>query len=322
MPARVEVHVVGAAHLRDGSGDGAATAAAVAVRLHAVASRSSYPREKAKLEKLESALQPARLVGGASGAHQVVTFGAEPFYFTREIGPPEQLVVTFKVRDQSGADVGEASASLAGLQDAAPRAAWLALRESDGDSEAALNRGYLRVALLYVVTPRVALTVRDGGGWFGAAEGEGARVTVSALALSAGSPGAAAGQLLERLAARHTTRAAGGLPSPAWGQTFVVPEPAEPERLLLELEGRLAGGVSLGKARLSFGELPPAARCGATLLPQTAGRDGGGNTAADLEVQLRDGSEPDLVGLDAEDFEEAIGELSDPQVAETLQELR
>ena len=84
----------------------------------------------------------------------------------------------------------------------------------------------------------------------------------------------------------------------------------------------MAGGLSLGKARLSFGELPPAARCDATLLPQTPGRDGGGNTTADLEVQLRDGSEPDLVGLDAEDFEEAIGELSAPQVAETLQELR
>jgi hypothetical protein len=303
MPRRVEVRVVAAAHLR-------ATAAAVAVRLHRVECASAFGKSARKLEKFETPELAAVLAGG--GTSRVVAWD-QTFTFSADIGRPEELVATFKA-SEGGEAIGEASASLEGLGDARPRETWLPLRRSDTESDVALDKGFLRVVLLYVATPRVEVRVREGNGYFGAKD-DAAHVDVKAIGLTEplGSPGAGSGAaMVEQLDSEFSTRSVGGLPNPQWEQTFVVAEVADAQ-LVLEFEGT-CGQCSLGKARLAFEDLPAAARCDATITCE-----GAAETA--VALHLRTGVAPDMVGLAAEDFLEAIDDLSDGEVTETLREL-
>lgn len=257
-------------------------------------------------------MAPAQLAGG--GAARVVAWD-QTFAFTVNLGRPEEIVATFKVRNEDGTVVGEVAASLHGLDDAVPREAWLALRSSDLDSDVALDKGFLRVVLLYTCTPRIAFTVREGSGWFGA-EHDTARVHVEAISLSAG-PGSPRvdAPLQERMDSSHSTREAGALPNPRWEQPFVVAELTPGAQTVLELEGT-CGAISLGKARLAFEDLPESARCDATVVAEC-----GVETNVQLRLHGPAGSDPDMVGLASQDFEEAIADLDDAEVAQTLAEL-
>jgi hypothetical protein len=325
MSRRVEIKVVAAAHLRTAepalSGSREVAAASVAVRLHAVEHSEAYGSSAArKLEKFEIPEVAAVLAGG--GAARVVAWD-QTFTFTANLGRPDELIATFKVRNEDGQAVGEASASLQDLGDARPRETWLPLRLSDVDSEVALDRGFLRVVLLYASTPRIEVSVREGVGWFGA-EHDAARVDLRAISLTAqpGSPRAGGAPLVERLASQFRTRDAGGLPNPQWEQAFVVAELSAPAQVVLEFEGT-CGDVSLGKARLAFEDLPSEVRCDATVTAPS-----GAETAVSLRLHGgHDGRsaaaapEPDTVGLAPQDFAEAIDDLDDAEVAETLREL-
>ena len=300
MPRRVEVKVVAAAHLQ-------AASAAVAVRLHRVEHAAAFGHSARKLEKFETVELAAVLAGG--GTSRVVAWD-QTFTFKAHIGRPEELVATFKVT-AGGEALGQVSASLEGLGDARPRETWLPLRASDVESDVGLGKGFLRVVLLYVATPRVEVRVREGAGYFGT-EQDAAHVVVRAIGV-AEPPGAIPGAaMVERLDAQFSTRGVGGLPNPRWEQTFVVAEVPD-AHLVLEFEGT-CGTASLGKARVSFADLPVETRCDATITAE----DG-----AETEVVLRLGraTMPDLVGLSPEDFLEAIDDLRDDEVAETLREL-
>lgn len=298
MPRRVEVRVVAAVHLR-------AAAAAVAVRLHRVECASAFGQSARKLEKFETPELAAVLAGG--GTSRVVAWD-QTFTFTSDIARPEELVATFKV-SEAGQALGEASVTLEGLGDSRPRETWLPLRRSDTESDVALDKGFLRVVLLYVATPRVEVRVREGDGFFGA-EGDAAFVDAKVIGLS--EPQGTGATVVERLDSEFSTRRVGVLPKPQWEQTFVVAEVAD-ARLVLEFEGT-CGQCSLGKARLSFEDLPAEARCDATVTCE-----GGAETA--VALRLRTDTMPDMVGLATQDFLEAIDDLSDDEVTETLREL-
>lgn len=315
MPSRVEIKVVASAHLRrtaaehavDGSRDVAA--AAVAVRLHRVDNVAAFGESARKLEKFETPERDAVLMSG--GTTRVVAWD-QAFAFTESIGRPEELVATFKVSEGEEA-IGEASASLEGLGDARLRESWLPLRTSDMESDIALDKGFLHVVLLYVATPRVEVCVRDGDGYFGT-QHDMARVQMTAIGLvaSSGSPRADGTVMVERQIAVFGTRSMGGLPNPQWEQTFVVPELADAQ-LVLEFEST-CGDAVVGKARLSFEELPAEALCDATITTEN------GTTTA-VCLCLRSGTAPDMVGLASEDFLEAIDDLDDGEVTATLSEL-
>lgn len=245
--------------------DGGAVTASV--RLHTEANEKN-------LTKVRTGEQLARVGAGGTGHGSNVQWG-DQFTFGQGVPAAHATRLTLKVTTTGSGSVGEVTISFAQhIADGRPHDLWLPLRRSRHSSEADLDRGWIHVVVLYSVLPRLQVTVVAGSELCAAhsrdplppvrvvvrklarcpavgADGQQAQVGVGGG--SGGGIHTASPTLTE---VEFTSRPnLGHFPAPVWGDTFSLPATAGGGAdEMLELEC-LAAGVSLGRAKRSFGSL-------------------------------------------------------------------